>query len=66
MNQSGAVVDNQISDALQVLSKDLYLSIYTMALNFDVPSQTFQKKITGVDPLLSRSPNNKALSNTQE
>ncbi len=66
MNQSGAAVENQINDALHALSKDLYPSIRVAALDFDISTWTLQKKITGVGPLSSRSPNNKALSDVQE
>ncbi len=66
MNQSSTVVENQINDALHKLSKDLYPFIRTMVLNFDVPTRTLQKKITRVNPLSNRSPNNKAFSDAQE
>ncbi len=66
INQSGAVVENRINDVLHALSEDLYPSIRATALDFDVPTRTLQRRITGVGPLSSRSPNNKAFSDAQE
>lgn len=40
INQSDAIVENQINNALHALSKDLYLSIHTAVLDFDIPIQT--------------------------
>lgn len=37
INQSDAIVENQINNVLHALSKDLYLSIHIAVLDFDVP-----------------------------
>lgn len=36
INQSDAIVENQINNVLYALSQDFYLSIHTAVLDFDV------------------------------
>lgn len=66
MNQLGAVVQNRIKNFLHVLSKYLYPSIYIVMHDFDVPTQTLQKKINTTGLLSNRLSNNQVLSNAQK
>ncbi len=64
INPSNTDIESQINDAIDALFEDLYPTIVESARNFDVPNQTLQRKINKIDSLSSRSPTNKALSET--
>lgn len=66
MDQSNAAIESRINDAIDALSKDLYLTIAAAVRNFDIPTRTLQRRINEMGPWSSRSATNKALSEAQE
>ncbi len=50
MNQSNAGIESRTNGAIDVLSKDLYLTITAAVRNFDESKRTFQWKINIISP----------------
>ena len=66
MNQSNVGIESKINNVIDALLEDLYLIISKAAWDFDIPTQTLQKKINGMSFWSSGSPTNKTLSKAQE
>lgn len=64
MEQSNSAVEDQINDVISALSEGLYTLIAAESQNFDLPTQTFQKRIIKVGFLSNRLLNNKTFLDT--
>ncbi len=66
MDQSYAVIDARIDEAVGALSDGLYPSVTATARDFDVSARRLQRMIVGSGSLSSRSVNNKFPLDSQE